>query len=734
MIRLKKFFRWPFLLAFAALLVVACIPAILSANHISKAHASGGATLSLSAPVGQPGTTIQATGQGFAPSSTVSLSLGNGGPLLATTTSDINGNLPSTNITVPNQPGGAYGIVATQGSMTASAQFSIVPVISLSRTTLYPGASFTLTAKGFASQDRVSVYLDSTNTYSFAYFGCNANGDASLTLHLSSTSILQGQHSMIAQDYGSNPLTAQTAITVMPHVFSIVGKSGMTIQLNGAAFTANELLSVYWGTTQGQLEGTSTTDAFGNLNFSFTVPSGLSSGSYPITVVRTNQKPTIVSSFFRIVTPALTSTPGIRSGQNVKVQITGFLPFEAISISWNANGGQTLTWLYADQNGAARGSFTPPSALPGSYTLTAVGSDSGIQATNSLNIGPGISKSAGDPGSIVSIYGGGFAANETLNVYFQTPQNGVIAATTDATGAFTTSLTVPSTYNPATDYYVYAVSTTSTNHARATFTFNTPTFSACISFTCGEVIYNQPVNFSITHFAIGETVNIVWNYQQPGQFVIASGQNSYYGFNQSVMVPSTPNESSVTIAAVGLTSHLVVTTMVLNDAAIYENPSTGKAGTTVTVSGGSFGSNDPLTLTLQGVTVATTTSNADGTFSTSFQVPAISGAGNLTLTTTDATSGASASAPFQYPPALKVNPTIVQNGDTLTVSGKHFSANALVYISWANSPYYGKTLSTNANGSFTTTIPVSGIPSGTYYVVATDALSNLFVSVAVVVQ
>lgn len=730
---MKTFLRWPVLLVLAALIVAALVPTILTANHTSKAHANGGATLSLSAPVGQPGTTIQATGQGFTPSSTVSLNLGNGGALLATATSDTNGNLPSTNITIPDQPGGVYGIIATQGSVTTSAPFAIVPVISLSKTTLFPGASFTLTARGFASQDSVSLYLDSTSNYSFAYFGCNANGDASLSLQLPSASILQGQHSMIAKDYGSNPLTTQISITIMPHVFPIVGKSGMTIQLNGAAFTANEPLSVYWGTTQGQLEGTTTTDAYGNLSFSFTVPSGLSSGSYPITVVRTHQKPEIVSSLFRIITPALSSTPGIRSGQSVKVHIVGFLHYEGVSISWNANGGQTLTWLYADQNGAASGAFTPPSALPGSYILTAIGSDSGIQATSSLNIGPGISKSNGDPGSTIAINGGGFAANETVNVYFQTPKNGVVTASTDATGAFTALLTVPSTYNPATHYYVYAVGTTATDQARATFTFNTPTFSACIWFTCGEVIYNQPVNFSVTNFAIGETVNIIWNYQQTDQFVIASGQNSYYGFNQSVIVPSTPNESSVTIAAVGLTSHLVVTTVVLNDAAISENPSTGKAGTTVTVNGGSFGSNDPITLTLQGVTVATTTSNADGTFSTSFQVPTISGAGNLTLTATDATSGASASVPFQYPPALKVNPTIVQNGDTLIVSGKHFSANAAVYISWANYSY-SSDLRTNANGSFTTTILVSGIPSGTYYIVATDAPSNLFVSVAVVVQ
>ena len=165
---MKTFLRWPVLLVLAALIVAALVPTILTANHTPKAHASGGATLSLSAPDGQPGTTIQATGQGFTPSSAISLYLGSAtGTLLATATSDTSGNLSSTNITVPDQPGGYYGILASQGSVTATAQFSIVPSISLSKTALYPNASIIVTVKGFGAFDFVYLYLDNTNYYYF---------------------------------------------------------------------------------------------------------------------------------------------------------------------------------------------------------------------------------------------------------------------------------------------------------------------------------------------------------------------------------------------------------------------------------------------------------------------------------------------------------------------------------------------------------------------------------------
>lgn len=727
---MKKLLRWPALLVLAALIVAALVPAILSADHVLKVHASSGATISLSSGTGQPGTIIQVSGQNFTPSEAISLYLGTSGTLLASTTSDTNGNLPSTNITVPDLPGGAYGIVAVQGTVTASVPFSIVPVISLSRKNLFPGVAFTLTAKGFASQDFVYVYLDNTTGSNFTAFGCNANGDASVTMKLPNSNILQGQHTIIALGLLSN-LTAQVTTTVLPHVFPLVGKPGMTIQLNGAAFTANETVSVYWGTAQGQLEGTPTTDANGNLSFSFTVPSGLSDGSYPVTVIRTHQKPSQVSTVFSIFPVTMSSTPGIHNGQSVKVHLTGFFPNESITISWNANGGQTLSYFYTDQNGGASGSFAPPSAPLGSYTLTAIGSTSGLQATSSLNIGPGISSTFGDPGSTVTIYGGGFTANETVNVYFQTPKNGIVAVTTDATGAFTASLTVPSTYDPSTHYYVYAVSTTGTDRARAFFKFYSPAFSAC-DFSCSEVSYGQPITFTGNNFAVGEVVNIIWDYQQPGQFTIASTQAQYGSFMLFETVPSTPDQSSVTIAAIGQTSHITLTTSVLNDAGIYDNPTIGKAGATISVNGGSFGAGDTINLSLQGKAVGTTTSNPDGTFATTFKVPKISGAGNITLTATDTTTNISATTPFQYMPMLTVSPTVVQNGDTITVSGKHFSAYSGVSLSWANNPYYSS-VNTDANGSFTTTIVVSGLSSGTYYVV-TSVTSNIIVSVAVVVQ
>src|SRR5258707_8555904 len=149
---MKQIVRWPTLLLVLGILIVAAIvPTVLSIRHAIGAHASGGANITLSSPSAQPGTTIQVSGKGFTPSQSVTLYLGTAsGSVLTSATTDASGNLPLTNVTVPDQPGGAYSITAVQGEVTAQGPFFIVPGISLSRTFFYPAGPVTLTAKGFS--------------------------------------------------------------------------------------------------------------------------------------------------------------------------------------------------------------------------------------------------------------------------------------------------------------------------------------------------------------------------------------------------------------------------------------------------------------------------------------------------------------------------------------------------------------------------------------------------------
>lgn len=459
----------------------------------------------------------------------------------------------------------------------------------------------------------------------------------------------------------------------------MAGQPGSTENLSGAGFAANETVSIYWGNSTGQFLGSTTTGTSGYLAFSFTVPTGLSAGLYPVSVVRNQHKPQFITRFLRINPLTLTITPGgIHSGHQVRVYMTGFLASENVTLSWNADGGgPPLVTFATDQEGSVNSTFIPRSATPGAYTVTASDA-SGLQATSTLSISPGVSAASGDPGSTVAIFGGGFSANETLNIYLQTPSNGEVTATTNTIGDFNAKLPLPSSYNPTVHYCVHAVSTTNTEHALTPFKFSTPTFAACnISNVCGELPYGQTVIFNGGHFATNETVDIIWNYQQPGQFLLAKAHCFFNNFSLFKSIPGIPGQSPVTIAAIGETSHLLLTTTLIIDAAIPDNLFNASKGASVNVNGGGFGAGDTITLSLSGKAVTSTTSASDGTFATTFLVPAISGAGNLTLTATDATANITASLPFFYTPTLTVSPNVMHNGDSVTVSGAHFSSSVI---------------------------------------------------------
>lgn len=510
----------------------------------------------------------------------------------------------------------------------------------------------------------------------------------------------------------------------------------MNMQLNGAGFTANEPVSVYWGNTQGQLEGTTTTDAYGNLSFSFTVPSGLSNGSYLITVLRTNQSPHIISSLFNIITPTFTSTPGIRIGQNIKVKIAGFLPNEQVTISWDVNGGQEIDWLYTDQNGATTSIFAPPSAPAGSHTLTALGYNSGIQLTTNLNIGPGIGAVNGDPGSNVTIYGGGFAANDTLNVYFQTPKNGVVTATTDATGAFTASLNIPSTYNPTTHYYVYAVSTTTTDSANAQFFYATPTIDlAC----CYNPIYGNSFTLTGQGFAAQEIVtisaqNIAQQYAVKLGTATAASDGTFTFTSTMPSAPYTtvgvPTPSNMTLIAHGNTSKANAFYLFFVRANIIPTPGSGKFGQKIHLNGGGFANGETVTISMGNTQVTTATTDTNGAFHTTFTVPPDAQPGNYPcyLCAVGSTSGTYVNADFIVLPSVKITPTKGPSGTTITVSGNGYFSYDLVSIYWfdpsTNTQTQLTSVYTNGNTFQTTITSPSNLTTGTTYSVVVQDSDN----------
>jgi hypothetical protein len=622
----------------------------------------------------------------------------------------------------------AVPILHSHSSQKAHAS-AVAPTLKVSPKVVRPGVSVKVTGSGFSPESYIDLYLNNVVQWPNPIFSSDANGNLSATIKLPVTSVPQGRYTLIAVDEVTNN-KATTVLTFLPYVPPVAGQSGLPVQYSGVSFAANETVSIYWGAdASGLSEGTATTDATGKLSFSFTPPTGLASGIYPITITRTNQRPASIRTYFKIFPLSLVAEPGgIHSGKSVTIKVAGFVSSERVDIQWNANGGQSIGDFATDKNGAGKTTIVPPSAPIGTYTITA-SDNHGLQATSTLAIGPGIAVDGYSVllGTNATILGGGFGSGETISVYLQTPKNGIVSATTDSTGAFSVELSIPSTYNPATHYFVYAVNATGTEHTRTPLKFLTPTVIIEDEYShSSDTYYDYNMLFDGEHFAANETVNIYWNYQRPGQYIIASNQADAIGsFLTGFLIPSTLG-STVTIAVVGATSHVAIVQTVNNYPTVFANGGTD-TGQSVTVNGGSFGANDTINILFSGKVVATTTSASDGTFSTTILLPEYPGVNPDEIEAQDATANLSATQLYYYNPIVTATPSTVHNGDQITVNGTRFQRYINLYLQWgAFGPGIplGDAVVADGTGSFTVTAPVQGVPAGSYLICA-DAFTGL---------
>ncbi|HKV57974.1 MAG TPA: hypothetical protein VJO32_06820 [Ktedonobacteraceae bacterium] len=604
------------------------------------------------------------------------------------------------------------------GQATAHATSAHQATIAVSPGYAHPGQPITVTGQGFAPNTNGTLLFQGGLTQ--AAFPCNSRGRCSGVIN-AATGIVGGSYSISAPD--GQGTGAQATVVIEPSLqrSPTRGGVGSFIQLQGDGLVADETLTLYWGSpSNGINEGSGTVSShgtFGPTNFS--APLNAAPGMYPISAVESSHPTRPLRTWFRVLPARINGPGGFRNGNSVTVKLSNFAPGEGVSISWNANGGQLLAGVDMNESGAGSASFTPPTALEGSYTLTATGHNSDVTATTPLAIGPGIAVSPipDVPGSTVTVTGGGFAANEALGIYFQKTSNGVTRVTTDAQGNFTAPLVLPGKYQPGTNYAIYAAAISGTDHAHVPFTFTTPVMGV----NAFNAFFGEQLNLVAEGFAVGEKINLFWNYGQTGQLLAqtftADGQGS---LNQTVTTPSDPNLNTVAIAAVGVQSGLIATSSLQETGNLIVTPNIANPGQTVQVQAGGLGSIENTSVTFNGTTVATGTTDASGLLSTSFVVPPSSQYGFASVNATGSTSGVEVSDQFLYNAILTLSPTSGPSGTVVTVNGSQFvpssTLHVIFYLTYCSCFGASTDTTSSATGTFTTTITVpSGIVGGLTY-------------------
>ena len=598
---------------------------------------------SLSPTSGSVGTSVTITGTNFGAgrgTSSVTFNGTTGNPTSWT----------STTIVVPAPSGATTGnvVVTVSGVPSNGVNFSVTAapsIISLSATAASVGAPITITGMNFGStQGTSTVTFNGTS-------GTPTTWNAGSIVVAVPTGATTGNVVVTVGGVASNAV----AFTVLnpPVITSVAptsGTIGSTVTITGANF----------GTTQGtstvtfynQIVATAVT--WGPTSITAVVPIGATTGNIVVTVsgVVSNG-----ASFTLLGVPSITSlSPALGPvGTSVTISGANFGATQGTStVKFNGTTATPTTW-----NAASIVAPVPSGTTTGNVVVTVSGEPSnGVLFTvSAVPHITSLSPSSGAIGAPVTISGTNFGTTRgTSTVTF----NGV-SATPTAWGSTSVAATVPN--GATTGNVVVTVSGVASNGVAFTVSTAAPSIT----------------NLSTTSGSVGTAVTITgtnFGATQSGSTVTFNGvpatPSGWGPTSISTTVPNGATTGNVVVTVLGLASNGVAFTVAAAPSISSLSPTSGLAGTPVTITGANFGSTQGTSTVKFNATTATpTTWNA-----TTIVVPVPSGAtsGGVIVTVGGVASNAVGFSVASVPSITSISPTAGGIGTPVTITGANFGA------------------------------------------------------------
>jgi hypothetical protein len=243
------------------------------------------AGVSISPNSGAIGTGASVSGSGFAGMTTVDVHFGGrGGPLIGAESTDTNGNFSNLAVTIPNVTGGTYQIFASDGSNTATTDFTVPSSLTLNPTSGSPGTGVSVSGTGFLSGENVVVGWDNDDNQ-VASATANSNGGFSTNFNVPNSA--NGSHTVFATGQSSGFQVTATFTVNNSNVGGAnvslsptSGPAGSNVTLTGSGYNANETVNI---SVDGGMVTSVTSDGNGNFSTVITLSSSLSTGGHTIT-------------------------------------------------------------------------------------------------------------------------------------------------------------------------------------------------------------------------------------------------------------------------------------------------------------------------------------------------------------------------------------------------------------------------------------------------------------------
>ena len=671
------------------------------------------ASLTLSPTSGAVGSITTATGKGFAASASISFTLDGVAAPSPTCSSDTMGSF-SCPVTIPAVPHGAQTMVASDGTNTASATFTIGGSLSLNPVSGTVGSSTSVTGAGFLASRTITFLLDGVAAPSAS---CTSGPSGSFSCTATVPAVANGPQTMVASDgtnTGSATFTVDASLSLNPSS----GFVGSTVTATGAGFLGSQTISF-------QLNGvpapasSCTSVSNGNFSCPVSIP-GVPHGTHAMSA--SDGTNTASAAFSVDASVSLNPTSGL-AGTTTTATGTGFAADGPISFTLDGVNAPSAS-CSSDSTGTFACPVTIPAVPHGAQTMLASDGTNIVSSMFTLGASFSLSPSSGIVGSTTTATGDGYLAGATITFSL----DGTAAAsicTTDSSGSFSCAVTVPAVPSGTQTM----VASDGTNTASADFTV-----SASIVVTPSQGPFATSFNVVGTGFGAGPGVSVTFNAVEITPVTCPTG--SFNGtaittdvsgsFSCTFVLASEPGGNGTVMATQGPNQ---ATAIFFVTPSFTTSSDLGTVGDPIAVTGNGFGASTPYSLQWNSTsTLCTGSTDSGGAFSCTFNVPSAP-EGLHALTAVEAT--AKVVVDFTVFPSVSVSRLNGTVGSSVTVTGAGFQASKLFKVSWNATTTVCSNL-TNSNGAVSCTFAVPRSAAGLFTLRATEGNLNTTFSFTVI--
>jgi hypothetical protein len=303
------------------------------------------------------------------------------------------------------------------------------PTIVLDPGLVPAGGHVGIFGSGFQPHARVVVLLRTSRHGGtvIAHTWTGKNGTLVSGFSMPST-VTESGATVVAEQAGGQTATAQLVTAGGVGTVTIVGKPagkpGDTLQVSASGFGAGETVNVFWGRVSGTPAAVLTADAAGDIGRASIHVGVAPVGPTTLVLVGTRTHTTATTPYLMLgLYPSTMSHPwAVKAGHPVTYTGSGFAPGEQVLIYLNSASGMPALTATANTYGGFSVSFMVPFGLKGRQSLTAIGNQSRASTSSGFTVEPYLpsvqaSTYGALPGTTLSFYANGFAANEVVLVY-----------------------------------------------------------------------------------------------------------------------------------------------------------------------------------------------------------------------------------------------------------------------------------------------------------------------------